>query len=263
MVLPAAATCLAISGCHIACSPISKNVALRQLSASALSTAGVFSGHGPSSKVSTTSPARRKSYCLKCSKPKPGPPVVSISTMRARPMPPGLSQTPMLAAGAEAPAWSVAVAAASVGRAVFSATRCGAAGAGGGDGAAMIDAGAAGAGGADWTDGRRERVGVTDRRRNRCRRRGLGLSGVSGASDAFGRRRRRCGRKGTLLRRNDSHCRETQGHQRGNDDQYDLHRTPPPKKATPRGGLKAQSATRVNGRDGSTREREQLWFLRH
>jgi hypothetical protein len=59
-----------------------------------------------------------------------------------------LSQTPILVVGAEAPAWSIAVAAASVGRAVFSATRCGAAGAGGGDGAAMIDAGAGGAGGA-------------------------------------------------------------------------------------------------------------------
>src|SRR5207344_2618460 len=98
MVLPAAATCLAISGCHIACWPISKNVALRQLSESALSTAGVFSGHGPSSKVNTTSPARRKSYCLKCSKPKPGPPVVSISTMRAIPMPPGLSHGGILVA---------------------------------------------------------------------------------------------------------------------------------------------------------------------
>src|SRR4029077_535928 len=50
IVLPAAANCLAISGCHTACSPISKNVALRQLSASALSTAGVLSGQGPSSK---------------------------------------------------------------------------------------------------------------------------------------------------------------------------------------------------------------------
>src|SRR5579862_9060697 len=92
MVLPAAATCLAISGCHIACSPISKNVALRQLSLNALSTAGVFTGHGPSSKVSTTSPVRRKSYCLKCSKPKPGPPVVSISMVRATPSALGLVQ---------------------------------------------------------------------------------------------------------------------------------------------------------------------------
>src|SRR5205807_5153657 len=52
--------------------------------------AGVLAGHGPSSNVSTTSPARRKSMPLKCSKPKPGPPVVSISTVRARPSPLGL-----------------------------------------------------------------------------------------------------------------------------------------------------------------------------
>ena len=43
-VLPAATTSLVISGCQVACSPISKNVALRQLSASALSTAGVLLG---------------------------------------------------------------------------------------------------------------------------------------------------------------------------------------------------------------------------
>src|SRR4029077_14313432 len=48
-------------------------------------------GQGPSSKVSTTSLSCRKSYCLKCSKPKPGPPVVSISTMRDSPKPPGWS----------------------------------------------------------------------------------------------------------------------------------------------------------------------------
>src|SRR5271157_4140798 len=99
--MPAAITCLVISGCQVACSPISKKVALRHSSASALSTAGVLPGQGPSSKVKTTSLSRRKSYCLKCSKPKPGPPVVSISTMRAKPMPPGLSQAGMAeAAGA-------------------------------------------------------------------------------------------------------------------------------------------------------------------
>src|SRR5260370_32829598 len=54
-------------------------------SASALSTAGVLLGHGPSSKISTTSLSARKSSCLKCSKPKPGPPVVSISTTRLTP----------------------------------------------------------------------------------------------------------------------------------------------------------------------------------
>src|SRR6516225_4663075 len=62
-----------------------KKIALVQWAASAASTAGVFLGHGPSSKVSTTSPSRKKSYALKCSKPKPGPPVVSISTTREMP----------------------------------------------------------------------------------------------------------------------------------------------------------------------------------
>ena len=54
--------------------------------------AAVVFSHGPSSKVRTTSLSRRKSCCLKCSKPKPGPPVVSISTVRATPSAPGLSQ---------------------------------------------------------------------------------------------------------------------------------------------------------------------------
>src|SRR3954464_12817291 len=67
------------------CFPIGKNTALVHCEASAERTAGVLRGHGPSSKVSTTSLGRRKSWLLKCSKPKPGPPVVSISTMRAVP----------------------------------------------------------------------------------------------------------------------------------------------------------------------------------
>src|SRR3982751_5235253 len=58
-------------------------------SARVFSTEGVLTGHGPSSKVSTTSLSRRKSSCLKCSKPKPGPPVVSISTVRDTPSAPG------------------------------------------------------------------------------------------------------------------------------------------------------------------------------
>jgi hypothetical protein len=91
-VMPASITCLVISGCQVACLPISKKVAFRHSSVSALSTAGVFPGQGPSSKVKTTSLSRRKSYCLKCSKPKPGPPMESISTIRASPMPLGLSQ---------------------------------------------------------------------------------------------------------------------------------------------------------------------------
>src|SRR5581483_5846113 len=76
--------------CQLACLPISKNVALRHSSVSALSTAGVLPGQGPSSKVRTTSLLRRKSYCLKCSKPKPGPPVVSIWIVRATPSALGL-----------------------------------------------------------------------------------------------------------------------------------------------------------------------------
>src|SRR3569832_1026689 len=68
-------------------------------SASALRTEGVFSGHGPSSKVKTTSLSRRKSSCLKCSKPNPGPPVVSISTTRAIPSASGLEQGILAVAG--------------------------------------------------------------------------------------------------------------------------------------------------------------------
>ena len=85
IVWPAASTCLRISGAHMVCSPIGKKTALVQLAASAASTSAVLCGQGPSSKVSTTSPGCRKSYCLKCSKPKPGPPVVSISTTRETP----------------------------------------------------------------------------------------------------------------------------------------------------------------------------------
>src|SRR5262245_9645500 len=87
-----AATCLRIPGSHIACLPIGKKIALVHCSARAASTAGVRPGHGPSSKVNTTSPGRRKSWLLKCSKPKPGPPVVSTSTMRATPRALGLLQ---------------------------------------------------------------------------------------------------------------------------------------------------------------------------
>src|SRR5580700_9142164 len=92
MVMPAAASALESSGAHVACSPISKKVALMQLSCSALSTMGVLPGHGPSSKVSTISLSRRKSYCLKCSVPNAGPPVVSISTTRETLSPSGLAQ---------------------------------------------------------------------------------------------------------------------------------------------------------------------------
>src|SRR5262249_28096638 len=72
-------------GSWVACKPMGKKIALVQCAASAASTACVFLGQGPSSNVSTTSPSRRKSWLLKCSNPKPGPPVVSISTTRAIP----------------------------------------------------------------------------------------------------------------------------------------------------------------------------------
>ena len=60
---------------------------------------GVLTSHGPSSKVSTTSLSRRKSSCLKCSKPNPGPPVVSISTTRAIPSASGLAHAAFAGAG--------------------------------------------------------------------------------------------------------------------------------------------------------------------
>src|ERR1700694_3774150 len=76
-------------------------------SARVFSTEGVLTGHGPSSNVSTTSLSRRKSSCLKCSKPKPGPPVVSISTMRAMPSAFGFAQGVFAGAGAGAGAAAV------------------------------------------------------------------------------------------------------------------------------------------------------------
>src|SRR5689334_12581112 len=69
-----------------------KNRPLVHSSSSAFSTAGVLPGHGPSSKVSTTSFGSRKSSCLNCSKPKPGPFEVSISTTRLTPSAFGLAQ---------------------------------------------------------------------------------------------------------------------------------------------------------------------------
>src|SRR4051812_34852660 len=69
-------------------------------SASVFRTEGVFTGHGPSSKVRTTSLSRRKSSSLKCSKPKPGPPVVSISTVRPMPSASGLLQGGRVETGA-------------------------------------------------------------------------------------------------------------------------------------------------------------------
>src|SRR5215475_12710451 len=98
-------------GSYVACRPIGKKIALVQCAASAASTAGVFFGQGPSSKVSTTSPSRRKSCALKCSKPKPGPPVVSISTTRETPKALGLLHEVGMAEGngaGAAGAWATA-----------------------------------------------------------------------------------------------------------------------------------------------------------
>src|ERR1700722_14985916 len=83
-------------------------------SASDFSTDGVLTGHGPSSNVSTTSLSRRKSSCLKCSKPKPGPPVVSISTTRPIPSASGLAQAALAGAGGAAGAGAGAAAAGGV-----------------------------------------------------------------------------------------------------------------------------------------------------
>src|SRR5947208_10950427 len=83
-------------------------------SASVFKTDGVLTGHGPSSKVSTTSWSRRKSSCLKCSKPKPGPPVVSISTVRPIPSALGFAQAAFAGAGAAAGAEGAACGAAAL-----------------------------------------------------------------------------------------------------------------------------------------------------
>ena len=82
--------------------PIGKKMPVVHSSASVFSTEGVFTGHGPSSNVRTTSLSRRKSSSLKCSKPKPGPPVVSISTVRPMPSASGLLQGGRVGAGAAA-----------------------------------------------------------------------------------------------------------------------------------------------------------------
>src|SRR4029077_2633764 len=129
MACPAAATCLRMPGSYVACRPIGKKIALVQCAARAASTAGVLFGQGPSSKVSTTSPSRRKSWLLKCSKPKPGPPVVSISTTRETPKASGLLHEVGMAEGRGAggaagvgDAWTTAVGAASTLSAALSAT---------------------------------------------------------------------------------------------------------------------------------------------
>src|SRR5262249_8399583 len=107
-----------------------KKVARRHWSASALSTAGVVLSHGPSSKVNTTSWSRRKSMVLKCCEPKPGPPVVSISTTRETPMALGLAQA--MVGGLMAGGGGAAAGAAGAGAATGAAAGA-AAGAAGGD----------------------------------------------------------------------------------------------------------------------------------
>src|ERR1700738_4022972 len=107
-------------------------MALVQCAASAAKTAGVFFGQGPSSKVSTISPSRRKSCALKCSKPKPGPPVVSISTTRETPSASGLPghDVATCGTGAGAGAGAAGVAAAGGAWAVTDRGGCGAGGGG-------------------------------------------------------------------------------------------------------------------------------------
>ena len=58
---------------------------LRAVSGKRRDKAGGVCGHGPSSKVRTISSLRRKSWSLKCSKPNPGPPAVSMATVRITP----------------------------------------------------------------------------------------------------------------------------------------------------------------------------------
>src|SRR5262249_16321980 len=90
-------------------------------SASAFSTAGVLPSQGPSSKVNPTSFSLRKSSSLKCSKPKPGPPVVSISTVRATPSALGLVQAARAGCGGCAAAAAGTGAAAAAGGAAAAA----------------------------------------------------------------------------------------------------------------------------------------------
>src|SRR6516164_9343335 len=111
-------------------------------SANVLSTDGVLSGQGPSSNVSTTSLSRRKSSCLKCSKPKPGPPVVSIATTRDTPSAFGLAQGSLATAGVGAGA-GVSIVAAAPGVAGETAEGAGAEAAAGGVAGAAVGVGGA------------------------------------------------------------------------------------------------------------------------
>src|SRR5947207_6933609 len=104
---------------------IVKKMPVVHSSASDFSTDGVLPSHGPSSKVSTTSFSFRKSSSLKCSKPKPGPPVVSISTVRPTPSAFGLLQAARAGCGGcAAAAGAGAAAAAAAGAATAGCVGC-------------------------------------------------------------------------------------------------------------------------------------------
>ena len=82
---PAAAILRTSSGCSEAGLPIRKKVARTHSCASAASIFGVVAGHGPSSKVSTTSWSSSGSVCGKLFRPTRG--VVAASTARMREVP--------------------------------------------------------------------------------------------------------------------------------------------------------------------------------
>ena len=92
IVMPAAATCLRMSGARSRAGRSGRRSPWCSCAASAASTAGVLCGHGPSSKVSTTSPLAQEVVLLEVLEAEAGPPVVSISTMRATPSAFGLPQ---------------------------------------------------------------------------------------------------------------------------------------------------------------------------
>src|SRR5258708_24908329 len=99
-------------------------------------------GHGPSAKVSTISLSARKSNCLYCRKPKPGPPVVSITTVRLTPSASGLAQVDFAGTGAGTGAAAGFESAAVTSTSSLAASLA-AAGAGSADLAAMVCGGAA------------------------------------------------------------------------------------------------------------------------
>ena len=91
-VMPASIASLVISGCQVAGSPTSKKVAFRHSSVSALITAGVLPEPRTVVERQNDFLVAQEIILLEMLEPKPGPPVVSISTVRPSPMAPGLSQ---------------------------------------------------------------------------------------------------------------------------------------------------------------------------